>query len=191
MEINNFDQVIGFVAQANTVEGRFVLMVANSMGGLFMNTQTDLPGCRVPATPDEATRAKFCLTWAVDNRQSPLVMSYPHPVWDMRGGWVNSSAGPITPTMYLTHPGNQNSMTIPSGTECLGYTEGTFTLPSGQYVDSIAIRVPGAAIVIADVATDGAADAGKPKVSASGVYGVIGYTEIWDSSDASLTIRVE
>jgi len=191
MEINRFEDVIGLVTQADTVEGRFVIMVANAMGGLFMNTDTDLPGCRVPATPDEATRAKFCLTWAVDNRKSPLVFSYPHPVWDERGGWVNSPAGPVAVTMWLTHPGNQNSQTIPSGTKALGYTEGTFTLPSGQYVDSVAIRVPGAAIVIADVATDGAVDAGKPKVSASGVYGVIGYTEVWDSNDASLTIRVE
>src|SRR5512147_2793172 len=186
MEINRFEDVIGLVAQADVVEGRFVIMVANAMGGAFLNTEADLPGCRVPATADEATRAKFCVTWAVDNRQSPLVFSYPHPAgnWDMRGGWVNSPSGPITPTMYLTHPGNQNSMTIPSGTECLGYTEGTFTLPSGQYVDSVAIRVPGAAIVIANVADDGAADAGKPKVSASGMYGVLGYTETWDSNDS-------
>lgn len=191
MEINRFEDVIGVVAQANVVEGRFVLMVANAMGGLFMNTDADLPGARVPATPDEATRAKFCITWPVDNRQSPLVFSYPHTDWDMRNGWVNSPTGPITPTMYLTHPGNQNSQTIPSGFKALAYTEGTFTLPSGQYVDSVAIRVPGAAIVIADTATDGAADAGKPKVSASGIYGVIGYTEVWDSNDASLTIRVE
>jgi hypothetical protein len=191
MEINNFDQVIGVVTQADTVEGRFVIMIANAMGGLFMNTDTDLPGARVPATAEEAKRAKFCLTWAVDNRQSPLVMSYPGVTYDFRGGFVRSSSGPVATTLWLTHPGNQEGVTIPSGYKALGYTEGTFTFPSGAFVDSAAIKVPGCAIMIADTASDGAGSAGMPKAQTSLAVGAIGFTEAFDAATYRLTIRVE
>ena len=190
MEINRFEEVLGVVAQADTVEGRFVVLVANAMGGLFMNTDTDLAGARVPATAEEAKRAKYCLTWAVDNRQSPLVMSYPGSVFDFRGGWVNNSSGPLAVTMWLTHPGNQEGRTIPSGYKALGYTDGTFTLPSGAYVDSDEIKVPGAAIIVADTNSDSASDAGKPKYTATAAEGKIGVTEAFDSATGRLTIRV-
>src|SRR5574338_590854 len=106
MEINRFEEVLGGVVQEDTVEGRFVILVANAMGGTIMNIDDDLPGLRVPATAEEAKRAKYVSAWAVDNRQSPLVMSYPSTTFDFRGGWVNSSSGPITQTVWLTHPGN-------------------------------------------------------------------------------------
>jgi len=73
----------------------------------------------------------------------------------------------------------------------LGYTEGTFTFPSGAYVDSANIKVPGAAIIVADTASDGAGSAGKPKYTASMAAGVIGFTETYDSATGRLTIRVE
>lgn len=191
MEINRFEDVIGVVAQADIVEGRFVVLTSNAFGGLFMNTDADLPGAKVPATAEEAKRAKFVLTWAVDNRQTPIV-DYPSADFDFRGGWVNSSQGPLTGvTMWLTHPGNQEGQTIPSGYKALAYTEGTFTIPSGHYVDSADIKVPGAAIIVADTASDGASDAGKPKYTASMAAGVIGFTETYDSDTGALTIRVE
>lgn len=189
-EINRFEEVLGGVVQADTVEGRFVILVANAMGGLFMNTDADLPGLRVPATAEEAKRAKYVLMWAVDNRQSPLVMAYPSTTYDFRGGWVNGTQGPITPTMWLTHPGNQEGTTIPSGYKALGYTDGTFTFPSGAYVESDEIKVPGAAIIIADTASDSAADAGKPKYTATAAEGKVGVTEAYDSATGRLTIRV-
>lgn len=190
MEINRFEDVIGVVTQADTVEGRFVVLVSNTMGGAFINVDADLPGARVPATAEEAKRAKFCLTWAVDNRQAPLV-NYPSTTWDLRGGWVNSTQGPLSTTMWLSHPGNQEGQTIPSGYKSLAYTEGTFTLPSGAYVDSSNIKVPGAAIIVADTASDGAGSAGKPKYTATMAAGVIGFTEAYDSATGRLTIRVE
>jgi hypothetical protein len=118
-------------------------------------------------------------------------MSYPSSVYDFRGGWVNNSSGPLTTTMWLTHPGNQEGVTIPSGMKSLGYTEGTFTFPSGAYVDSAEIKVPGAAIIVANTATDGAPSAGKPKYTATMAAGVIGFTETFDSATGRLTIRVE
>lgn len=191
MEINRFEEVLGGQLQADTVEGRFVILVANTMGGTVMNTNTDLPGLRVPATAEEAKRAKYVLAWAVDNRQSPLVMTYPNTPFAFRGGYgVAGTQGPIAPTMWLTHPGNQEGATIPSGYLALGYTDGTFTLPSGAYVDSVNIKVPGAAIVIADTATDGAGSAGKPKYLAAAVEGKVGVTEAYDSATGRLTIRV-
>lgn len=186
MEINRFEEVLGGVMQADTVEGRFVILVANTMGGSFMNTDTDLPGLRVPATAEEAKRAKYVSAWAVDNRQSPLVMSYPSTTFDFRGGWVNGASGPITPTMWLTHPGNQEGTTIPSGYKALGYTDGTFTFPSGAYVYSTDIIVPGAAIIV-EYSGD---DAGKPKYTATAAEGKVGVTESYDSATGRLTIRV-
>lgn len=193
MEINRFEDVIGLVPQANTVEGRLVVLVANAMGGAFINVDADLPGARVPATAEEAKRAKFVLTWAVDNRVSPIV-NYDslRTNFDFRGGFVNSQRGPLTGlTMWLTHPGNQDGTTIPSGYKALGYTEGTFTFPSGAYIYSAGIIVPGAAIIVADTASDGAGEAGKPKFTATMAAGVIGFTEDYDAASNRLTIRVE
>lgn len=191
MEINRFEDVIGVVAQADIVEGRFVVLTGNTFGGLFVNTDVDLPGAKVPATAEEAKRAKFCITFAVDNRPTPIV-DYPHAVYDFRGGWVNAPAGPMTGVkMWLTHPGNQESQTIPSGYKALAFTEGTFTIPSGQYVYNVALETPGAAIIVADTATDGAPSAGKPKYTATFAAGVIGFVQDFDTTNGALTIRVE
>jgi len=192
MEINRFEEVLGGVIQADTVEGRFVILVANTMGGTFLNVDDDLPGLRVPATAEEAKRAKYVSAWAVDNRQSPLVMCYPSATggYDFRGGWVNSPSGPISQTLWLTHPGNQEGTTIPSGYKALGYTDGTFTFPSGAYVYSADITVPGAAVIVADTASDGASEAGKPKYTATAAEGKVGVVEDYDSATGRLTIRV-
>lgn len=193
MEINRFEDVIGLVPQADTVEGRLVVLVANAMGGSFINLNSDLPGARVPATAEEAKRAKFVLAWAVDNRESPIV-NYDslRTEFDFRGGFVNSQSGPLTGlTMWLTHPGNQEGTTIPSGYKALGYTEGTFTFPSGAFIYDANIIVPGAAIIVADTASDGAGSAGKPKYTATMAAGVIGFTEDYDADTNRLTIRIE
>lgn len=191
MEINRFEDVIGVVPQADIVEGRFVVLTANTMGGLIMNVNDDLPGAKVPATAEEAKRAKFVITWAVDNRATPIV-DWPQTQFDFRGGWVNSRQGPLTGVkMWLTHPGNQESQTIPSGYKALAYTEGTFTIPSGQYIYNVALETPGAAVMVADTATDGAGSAGKPKYTASMAVGVIGFVEDFNTETSALTIRVE
>jgi hypothetical protein len=192
-EINRFEDVIGGVVQADTVEGRLVVMGANAMGGTFINIDADLPGFKVPATAEEAKRAKFVCMWAVDNRESPIV-NYDslRTNFDFRGGFVNSQSGPLTGlTMWLTHPGNQEGTTIPSGYKALGYTEGTFTFPSGAYVYNANIIVPGAAIIVSDETTDGAGNGGMPKYTATFAAGVIGFTEDYDAADGRLTIRVE
>lgn len=190
MEINRFEDVIGGVVQEAIVEGRFVVMTANGLGGDFMNVDADLPGFKLPDTAEEAKRAKFCVTFAVDNRPTPIV-DYPSTAFDFRGGWVNSQAGPLTGVkMWLTHPGNQEGQEIPSGYKALGYTEGTFTIPSGGYIYNAGLTVPGGAFIVANAADD-TTDAGKVKYTATMAAGVIGFVEKYDTTTGALTVRVE
>lgn len=191
MEINRFEQVKGVVAQQDMVEGRFVVLTGNASGGLIMNVDADLPGVKLPETAEEAKRAKYCVTFAVDNRTAPIV-DWPQTTFDFRGGFVNAQAGPLTGLkMWLTHPGNQESQTVPSGYKALAFTEGDFTIPSGQYIYSADLETPGAAVVIADAATDSADEAGMPKYAASMAVGVIGFVHHYDSDTGDLTITVE
>jgi len=191
MEINRFEDVVGVRTTEDIVEGRFVVFTAHNSGGLFMNVDSDLPGVKLPDTAEEAKRAKFCLTFAVDNRPTPII-DYPSTAYDFRGGWVNAEAGPLTGVkMWLTHPGNQESQTIPSGYKALAFTEGTYTIPSGQYIYNVALETPGAAFIVADAATDGAGEAGKVKYAASLVAGVIGFVQVYDDTTGALTVRVE
>lgn len=191
MEINRFEQVKGVVAQEDMVEGRFVVLTGNASGGLIMNVDADLPGVKLPETAEEAKRAKYCVTFAVDNRPAPIV-DWPQTTFDFRGGFVNAQAGPLTGLkMWLTHPGNQESQTIPSGYKALAFTEGDFTIPSGQYIYNAALETPGAAVMIADAASDSADEAGMPKYTATMAVGVIGFVHHYDSDTGDLTITVE
>lgn len=188
MEINEFEKVLGVMPVEDIVEGRFVLFTSHTFSSDF-GSDTDLPGVKLPDTAEEATRARYCLTWKVDNRQTPIY-AVPSFSFAERGGWNQAANAPFSTTVYLTHPGNQESLTIASGTTSLAYTDGTFTIPSGQYVYDANIIVTGAAIVIADTATDGASVAGKPKYTATNAVGVIGETRHYDSTTGALTIRV-
>jgi len=188
VEINKFSKIEGVKTQEDIVEGRFVVLTTQAVTGDFINVDSDLLGVKLPTTSEEATRAKYCLTWAVDNRQAPII-NYTTTPWDTRQGWGgNTPAGPLTGvTMYLTHPGNQESLTIPSGSKALAFTDATLTLPSGQYVDSTDIRVPGAALVVESTA---GADRGKPTYTATNAVSVIGETRSYDSATGKLTIIV-
>ena len=53
------------------------------------------------------------------------------------------------------------------------------------------IIVPGAMVIVADTASDGAGSAGKPKYTATMAAGVIGTTEHYDSTTGRLTIRTD
>jgi hypothetical protein len=153
-----------------------------------MNVDADLPGAKLPTTAEEAKRARFCLTFAVDNRPAPII-DYPQTAFDFRGGVVNSTTGPLTGlTMRLTHPGNQESQTIPSGYKALAFTEGIFTIPSGQYVYNSALETPGAAVVIEYSA---GANRGKPKYAATyDADTVVGYVHDFEESTGNLAIRI-
>jgi hypothetical protein len=148
----------------------------------------DLPGAKLPTTAEEASRARFCLTFAVENREPPIV-DWPQTAFDFRGGFVNATAGPLTGLkMWLTPPGNQESQTVPSGYKALAFQQGTYTIPSGQYVYSSDLEIPGAAVVIEHTA---GADRGKPKYTATNAVAVIGFVRYFDDATGDLTIDVK
>jgi hypothetical protein len=192
MQINRFEDVLGVIPTEDIVEGRFVLLTEQSFSYDF-GSREDVVGVKLPDTADEATRCKFCITWAVTNVPAPMMLV--PPALDQgarRGGWSETANTPITgQTIYLTYPGYTEGATIPSGLPSLVYTEGTFTIPLGGYVADADIIKPGAGIKIADTDSDSAGDAGKPKYCATNAVGMIGYTERYDSTTGALTIRVE
>lgn len=190
MEINGFNEVIGVIPQADIVEGRFGLLTTNAHSYDF-GSRADLPGFKVPATADEAEQARYIITWAVENRKPPFYQPMPAYTWALRQGWEQSSNLPMTSTtIYTTYPGHQNSMTIPSGTPALAYGDGTYTIPSGQYIYAAGLRNPGANVIIANTAED-TTDAGKPKYQAAYDDRVIGRVLYFNTSNAALTIIVD
>ncbi len=191
MEINRFEDVIGVRILEDIVEGRFVCLTSHNLGGAIMNVDADVPGAKLPDTAEEAKRARYCVTFAVDNRPTPIV-DWPQTEFDFRGGFVNATAGPLTGVkMWLTHPGNQESQTIPSGYKALAFTEAYVTIPSGQYIYNANLETPGAAVAIADTATDSAGDAGKPKYLATySADTAIGRVIDYDDATGALTIKV-
>lgn len=190
MEINRLDQVIGVVTTADVVEGRFVLLTSHSKNYDF-GSLTDLPGAKVPATAEEAKRARYCVTWAVDNRKPPYYQPMPAYSFALRqGGWDQAGNVPFSANVWMTYPGYQNSKTIPSGTPSLAIGPGTVTIPSGQYIYNVSLVVPGAPVIVANTAED-TTDAGKPKYQATIDERVIGYVEQYDSSTGNLTINIK
>lgn len=191
MEINRFEDVLGVVTTEDITEGRFVILTSHSYDHDF-GSWTDLPGCKLPDNTEEAKRAKYILTWQVDNRQPPYYTPQPALSYSLRvGGFDQAANVPFDANVRMTYPGYQNCQVIPSGTTALAFTEGTFTVMSGCYVDSAEIKIPGAAIIIANTGDDSAGEAGMPKYTATFAAGVIGVTERYDSATGALTIRVE
>ncbi len=188
MEINEFSDVLGVIPVANVAEGRFVLLTSHSFTYDF-GSYTDLPGAKIPATAEEAKRAKYIITWKVDNRPTPVFEPMPSFPFAERGGFSEDPNVPFSATVYMTHPGNQEGLTIPSGMPSLAYTDGVFTVPSGSYIYNSNIIVPGAALIVANT-TDDAADAGKLKYTATMDVGVVGTTERYDSTTGRLTVRI-
>lgn len=188
MEINEFDEVLGVIPVEDIVEGRFVCFTSHTFSNDF-GSEVDLPGVKTPDNAAEAARAKYCLTWKVDNKVGPIfaVPSYP---FAQRGGWDQVANAPFSTTVYLTHPGNQNCLTIPSGVSSLAYTDGVFTVSSGCYIYSSNIIVPGATIRIHQADEGNAADAGKPMYDADMDIQIIGETYRYDTTTGALTIRV-
>lgn len=189
MEINRFEEVLGVIPTADVVEGRFGLLTSHTFSYDF-GSRTDLPGFKVPATADEAEAARFVITWAHDNRKPPYYNPMPAYTFAERNGWSETANVPFSAEVWLTYPGYQNSKTIPSGTPSLAYGTGTYTVPSGQYIDAAGLHSAGAFVIVANTAED-TTDAGKPKYQSTYDGRVIGIVEIYDSSNGDLTIRVK
>jgi hypothetical protein len=191
LEINQFhDEITGVIPVADVVEGRFGVYTSHSFTYDF-GSQTDLPGFKVPATAEEANNARQLITWAVDNRPFPLYQPIPSYTWALRGGFDQSVQTPASVTLYLTHPGNQESVTIPSGTPALAFGKGVYTIPSGGYIYHASLGVYGALIQVANTAEDGASDAGKAKYLATYSDRKVGTVRYYDSSTGKLTVELD
>ena len=191
MYINRFEDVIGVVALTDIVEGRFVLLAENTVGSYDFGSRTDLPGARVPATAEEAKRARYAITWTVTNGKPPFYQPMPSYDWALRGGaWDQTGNLPMTSTtIYTTYPGHQNGRTIPSGYLALAFAEGTYTIPSGAYIASDSLHVPGAMVIVANTDED-TTDAGKLKYQATMDDRVVGYVQSYDSATMDITVKV-
>jgi len=188
MEKNRLEDVFGAVAKQAMYEGRFGILVDNTTGKDF-GSEEDLPGIRLPASEEEAKRAKYIVAWPVSNIPTPY-FAFPHPdrTFSRRaGGWDQAQDTPWATTVYLTHPGNSTVATeIPSGNQVLAIAEGTVTIPSGHFVDSAEIRTKGTMLVV----EYNGADAGKPKASSTMTDGVVAVVERYNSDDDSITVKL-
>lgn len=148
MEINRLDgDVKAAIATTAIVEGRMVCMTNHSLSADF-GSNADLPGAKLPTTADEAKKARYVSAFPVTNQKGPFYSTYPSMAYALRGGWDQASNVPFNTDIMLSYPGNQESKTIASGTGMRLFAEGTFTLPSGQYVYSASL-VPGASLSVA------------------------------------------
>jgi len=184
MEINKYTDITGVVTVEDVVEGRMVLLV-NSSETHDYGSREDLPGVRIPADSTEAAKARFCLTWAVDNTQPPIYNPYPTVAnTSLRWGFDGAANVPFAATVYLSSLSNTEGLTIPSGTLALAFGPGVFTIPSGGFVYS-ANLVAGAYLEVLNTADDGA-DAGKLNYTAS-----VSFAEVMElDADQNLTFRI-
>jgi len=186
MEVNKYTDIMGVVATQDIPEGRMVLITAQSTSHNF-GSREDLVGIKLPANSAEAGRAKYVVAFALDNRPLPLVDSYPALDWAMRhGGWDRPRNAPFNANIKLTYPANDDDVqTVMSGSLALAFDKGVFSVTSGNFVYSASL-VPGAHLVVANTADDGASNAGKLKFSASAGVAVV---ERLDTDRMILTFR--
>jgi hypothetical protein len=190
MEINQQqDEIIGVVTTADVVEGKMGLLTSH-IYSYDWGSQTDLPGFKVPATAEEANRANFVITWAVDNREFPLYQPVPSYTWALRQGFDKVQSIPFSASVYLTPPGNQESLTIPSGTPSLAFGEGIYTVPAVCYIYNAAFLTPGTLVQVANTAEDGA-DAGKVKTLAADSVRRIGRVIHFNATNSRLTFQID
>jgi hypothetical protein len=190
LEINKFDkEITGVVPVADVVEGRFGLMTSHTFDHNY-GSQTDLPGWKVPATAEEAKRARYVITWAVDNREYPLFQPVPSYSYALRGGFDQSQSHPFTATFYLSHPEHKDGLTIPSGMSALAFGKGVYTIPSGGYIYSASLKTPGVPVIVANTNED-SSDAGKLKYQSTMDERVIGFVREFNTSNSALTVEID
>lgn len=187
IEINKFSDIIGVVTAAAIPEGRMVLLTSQTDSYNF-GSRADLPGIRIPVNAAEALQAKYVAVFAQDNRGLPIYEPTPSSAYQLRSGWgVGDDNVPITgSTVYLTHPGNMVGQTIPSGELAVAHAGGVYTVPSGGFVWSADLEVPGALLEVLNRDDDGAGDAGKLSHAGAGTIAVV---ERYKSSTGALTFR--
>ncbi len=192
MEINKYTDIMGVVTGEDIPEGRMVILTSHDQDYDF-GSKVDLPGVRLPADSDEALLAKYCLTWPVSNAnaEGPINMFIPTPSFAYalrRGGWDQTSNVPFNADVYLTYPGHQEGVTIPSGYQALAFDRGVFTVPSGHFVYNASLVTPGAGLEVLNKADDGASSAGLLSYTGTAAN-VVAVTERFELEAYSLTFR--
>ena len=189
MEINHYgDTIQGVIASTNLVEGRMICLTSHTFDNDY-GSDVDVPGAKYASSDAEKTRARYVITWAQDNRQTPLynpgrAAPGTHPHFDnaLRYGWDHAANAPFSTTVYLTHPGQQECLTIPSGAQALAFGEGVYTVPSGCYTYSVTLRTPGTQLQV------GAS--GKLEAYTAGAVGVVAEVIRFHTTDAKLTFKI-
>lgn len=149
MEINHYgDTILGVVVIDDTVEGRMVCLTSHTEDVNY-GSLTDVPGAMVPSSAAEAARSRYVVTFAQDNRSLPLYQPQPQFSFALRYGFDQAANAPFAATVYLTKPGQQEGLTIPSGTAAVAFGEGIYTVPSGAYVYDATIETPGTQLEVA------------------------------------------
>ena len=193
MEIRKYTDIVGVITTEVIPEGRMVLLCGNPGDTIDFGSRADLPGVKLPDTKVEAQRAKYCITWPVNNSnfEGEIKMFYPQPQYDWslrRGGWDQVRNTPAAGMAFLTWPGNdQNPCWIPSGWLALAFDRGVFRVPSGFYVDAPEIHVAGALLRVCDTASDSAPVAGLLTWDAVGDQTIAVVEQYHDNGD--LTFR--
>mgnify|MGYP003572178726 FL=1 len=185
MEINKYTDITGVLTTEAIPEGRMVLMTSHAQTHNY-GSREDLPGVKLPDTSTEAAAARFCLTFAVDNTEPPIMIPMPTVAdTSFRYGFDGAANVPFNADVHLTPLSNKKGLTIPSGYLALAFGPGVFTVWSGEYVYSANV-VPVAFLAVAEATTDSAADGGKLKYSASATFAQVMEVD----SDLNLTFRI-
>lgn len=188
MEINHYgDTILGAVAVEDIVEGRMVCLTSHTWDEDY-GSLTDLPGCKLADTTAESTKSRYVITFAQDNRSLPIYVAQPHFNYALRYGFDQSANAPFSATVYITHLNNQEGLTIPSGSSVLLFGEGEYTVPSGAYIYSAALLIPGTQLEVANTANDGANSAGKLKEFNSGT--IVAEVIEFDEDTDKLTFKI-
>lgn len=189
MEINKYREIVGVVTTEAIPEGRMVLLGASSETHDF-GSREDLPGAALPATQAEAAKAHYVIAFAVDNTKPPIYEPMPAFDWALRQGFDQAANVPFNADVHMTQPSMTIGQTIGSGALALAFGPGVYTVPSGAFIYSAGLEVPGTWLEVANDAEDSAADAGKLMEDADGSEGKFAQVERYDSSDGSLTFRI-
>jgi len=194
MEINKYTDITGVVTLQEIVEGRMVLLVSNAEGGNSVDydfgSRLDLPGARLPLTSAEAEKAHFIITFAVDNSSIPIYNPYPSYSFALRSGFDQAANVPFDAEVHLTQRSMVEGLTIPSGVPALAFGPGVFTVPSGAFVYSDNLQVPGTWLEVANQTDDGANVAGMLQEDADGSEGKFAQVERFSVADWALTFRI-
>jgi len=183
MEINHYgDTILGVVTTSEIVEGRMVCLTSHTASRDY-GSLTDVPGAKLPASAAEAARSRYVITFEQDNRSLPLYQPQPAFDWALRYGWDQAANAPFSATVYLTHPGVQEGLTIPSGVGALAFGEGLYTVPSGCYVYAATIEVPGTQLEVAFTDPD------KGKLQVYNAGGIVAEVHRY-YSDGRLTFKI-